>query len=87
MSNAVPTRDELMEALEKKRDRAAKARAVQTALWKKRGKTVMTLELAREIREFKAERPDLSQREIGEHFNVSHYTVARVLHHTLFPDR
>ncbi len=87
MPNVIPTRKDLMETLKKKRERAIKARAVQVAYWKQRGRAVMTLELAREIREFKATHPYLSQREIGEHFNVSHYTVARVLHHTLFPDR
>lgn len=87
MPNVNPTHEDLMEALEKKRARRKRQRAVQTARWQKRGAVVMTLELAREIRDFKDANPDLTHREIGERFNVSIEKVGRVLRHTIFPER
>lgn len=86
MPNVIPTHDELMDALEKKRERAANARVIQATRWKQRGKTVMTLELAREIRELSAN-SELTHREIAERFNVSPNMVGRVLRHTIFPER
>lgn len=86
MNKHIPTEQDLLEALEKKRKRADRVRRKMEERCAAEGKRIMTAELAREIRDFAEVNPDMARRALADHFDVKYYMVSKVLNRTTFPN-